>query len=91
MVVVAPDCDVTRKPIDEAVAKIGSITWSKSIMDGNMIVGKFQKVISKKWHRWEGNEEGKVVERAKREEGLAFVQGMYSPSLPCKVYASRSF
>jgi hypothetical protein len=72
VVFVAPDLDATLKPVIE---QEGSGKWSERIMSGKMSVGEFKQVISKKWRRREGNEEGEVVEGAQDEEVLAFVKG----------------
>jgi hypothetical protein len=73
VVFVAPDLDATLKPV---VEKEGCCKWSESILDGKLSVGEFKQVISKKWRRREGNEEGEVVEGAQDREVLAFVKGL---------------
>jgi hypothetical protein len=52
------------------------VEWSERIVDGKLIVGEFKQVISKKWRRREGNEEGEILEGAKDREVLAFVEGL---------------
>jgi len=57
------------------VEKEGCGKWSETILGGKLSVGEFKQVISKKWRRLEGNEEGGVVEGAQDREVLAFVKG----------------
>jgi hypothetical protein len=72
-VFVAPDLDAVLKPVGEGS---GEGRWSKKILDGELKVGAFKEVISKKWRRREGNEEGEVVDGAQDKEVLAFVKGL---------------
>jgi len=71
VVFVAPDLDAVLKPVSG-----GNAGWSERIMAGKMSVGQFKEVISKKWRRREGNEEGEVVEGAQDREVEAFVRGL---------------
>lgn len=73
VVFVAPDLDATLKPVEGSMEEDQPGVWSERIMDGELSVGEFKQVISKKWRRREGNEEGEVVEGAQDREVLAFV------------------
>lgn len=68
---VAPDLDSVLKPVVG-----GNAGWLEQIMEGKLLVGQFKEVISKKWRRREGNEEGEVVEGAQDKEVEAFVKGL---------------
>ena len=74
IVFVAPDLDATLMPAEGSMEVDQPSVRSERIMTGNLSVGEFKQVISKKWRRREGNEEGEVVEGAQDREVLAFVQ-----------------
>ncbi|KAH8595480.1 hypothetical protein B0O99DRAFT_623010 [Bisporella sp. PMI_857] len=74
VVFVAPDLDATLKPVESSVKEDHPSTWSEQIMAGDLSVGQFKQVISKKWRRREGNEEGEVIEGAQDREVSAFVR-----------------
>lgn len=73
VIFVAPDLDATLKPVEGSMEEDQPGVWSERIMDGELSVGEFKQVISKKWRRREGNEEGEVVEGEQDREVLAFV------------------
>ena len=72
VVFAAPDMDAVLKPVTKGD---DAGIWSERIMEGKLSVGQFKEVISKRWRRREGNEEGDVVEGAQDREVLAFVKG----------------
>lgn len=57
MVSVAPDLEAVLKPVEGSKGE--NYRWSE--MEGNLSVGEFKEVISKKWRRREGNEVEEVV------------------------------
>jgi len=57
VVSVAPDLEAVLKPVEGS--KCENYRWSE--MEGNLSVGEFKEVISKKWRRREGNEVEEVV------------------------------
>lgn len=72
VVFVAPDLDAPLRPLlgqDDGVKK-----WREEILRGEMTTGAFKEVISKKWRRREGNEEGEVVEGAQDREVVEFLK-----------------
>lgn len=74
VVFVAPDLDATLKPVEGSMKEDRPSVWSEQIMAGDLSVGEFKQVISKKWRRREGNEEGEVIEGAQDREVSAFVR-----------------
>ncbi|KAH6667456.1 hypothetical protein B0J14DRAFT_602315 [Halenospora varia] len=74
VVFVAPDLDATLKPVEASMKDDHPSIWSEQIMAGGLSVGEFKQVISKKWRRREGNEEGEVIEGAQDREVSAFVR-----------------
>ena len=72
VVFVAPALDQPLKPMGSL--EKGCLGWRQDILEGNMTVGSFKEVISKKWRRREGNEPGEVIEGAQDREVEAFLK-----------------
>ncbi|KAF1957209.1 Clavaminate synthase-like protein [Byssothecium circinans] len=72
VVFVAPDLDRPLKPVGGL--EKGCAGWRQDIAEGNMSIGAFKEVISKKWRRREGTEPGEVVEGAQDREVEAFLK-----------------
>lgn len=74
IVFVAPDLEATLKPVESSMKEYDFNNWSAQIMAGSLQVKDFKQIISKKWRRREGNEEGEVIEGAQDREVTAFVR-----------------
>lgn len=72
VVFVAPDLDLPLKPVGGLEKQCAG--WRQDILEGNMSVGAFKEVISKKWRTREGTEPGDVVEGAQDREVEAFLK-----------------